>query len=128
MIVKLKDLHGKILISPGAEKDLIEQLNDTVDDFTRQSKQVNSALGPLVEDADRQAGPGEAQYRIKKNQTFTLKRRLQTVLMEFNSEQLAYKEKCEARIHSYLKVGKYFKYILLFQEGFFVQLQKLIFE
>lgn len=86
---------------------MIQNLNDVTDEFTNLSKKTNNALRLIVQDADIVKDSGTGESRIKKNQAYTLKKKLADVLTEFNAEQVRYREKCKEGMKNYLKCGKY---------------------
>ena len=108
ILPKLKELHNEILHSPGTDPAVIQKLNDINDDFIILSKQTNSNVQLITDDANKVAGLNTGETRIKKNQVFSLKKRLGDILVEYNAEQVQYRERCKENMKNYLKLGKYF--------------------
>ena len=105
-MVELKRIHKEVLNSPGTEPSLIQSLDNVVNSFTTLSKKTHMALNSVVEYADEMVDLNGAQLQIKNNQIFALKKRLSNVLLEFNAEQVRYKEECRRKMRIYLKCGK----------------------
>ena len=66
----------------------------------------NWCLG-INKEVQRIGKANDAISRIKKDQARTITRTFQNVLVDFNTEQVSYKEKCEERISTYLSIGKF---------------------
>lgn len=45
--------------------------------------------------------------RIRKDQARAVARSFRDVIIEFNSEQVSYKDRCQSRINNYLKIGTF---------------------
>ncbi|KAE9556442.1 hypothetical protein FO519_000327 [Halicephalobus sp. NKZ332] len=103
LVMKLGKIHKEVLQSPGTDPTLIQNLNDVNDQFTSISKKTNHALNLLTQNVDQATTSNSVQDRIRKNQAFTLKKRLALVISDFHAEQLQYKEKCKESMRNYLK-------------------------
>ena len=106
LIIELKNIHKEVLRSPGTEPSLIQNLDSVVHRFTTLSKKTNAALNSIIQDGDALINLNTAQLQIKNNQIFVLKKRISTVLTEFNAEQVSYKEKCKDKMRDYLKCSE----------------------
>jgi t-SNARE complex subunit (syntaxin) len=106
---EMREIHGKILVTPTADPQDAKQLAAVVDSFTSLSKVVNTLSKKLNQDAQtfekESSNTGGAEARIRSNQVLVLNRAIRTVLTDFNNEQIRYKEKCKARMHQCLKIA-----------------------
>lgn len=103
---RLRDIHKNILISPGAGPELTDELNDVVTRFKNHSQTVSNFVQGINREIKRIGNSNDAVARIKKDQARTITRTFQNVLVDFNTEQVNYKEKCEKKISDYLTIGK----------------------
>uniref|UniRef100_A0AC34G689 t-SNARE coiled-coil homology domain-containing protein n=1 Tax=Panagrolaimus sp. ES5 TaxID=591445 RepID=A0AC34G689_9BILA len=109
MYTEMKDIHGRILVTPNADPKDTQRLADVIDNFTTLSKTVNKLSKQLNQDYqsyEKDANnTGGAESRIRRDQVLVLNRAVTKVLMDFNNEQIRYKEKCKTRMHQYLKIA-----------------------
>lgn len=98
--------------------ELTNELNEVVTTFKNHSKKLSTYVQGLFTQSfqydylginaeiKRIGNLNDAVSRMKKDQTRTVTRTFQNVLVDFNTEQVNYKEKCEKKISDYLKIGK----------------------
>lgn len=102
---KMRKIHDEILISPGVQSAKTDALNDNVEQFKTLSKSAATVVKGMNETVTKAGKDDDANYRIKKNQALALTRRLQNVLVDFNTEQVEYREKCRAKINKFLTIA-----------------------
>ncbi|KAI1729653.1 syntaxin domain-containing protein [Ditylenchus destructor] len=102
---EMREIHSKILISPGVHPKFTEELNDNVNRFKQSSFAINTAIKKINEEAERAAKEKNATSRIKKDQAMHLSKRSHGLLMSFNNEQVQYRDKCKSKINSYLSIS-----------------------
>lgn len=50
----------------------------------------------------------ETNYRIKKSHLLNISQKFRDLMIEFNGEQVRYREKSQQRMRNYLKICKFF--------------------
>lgn len=112
LLRRLRDIHKNILITPGADPALTDELNEIVAKFKTNSQSVSNFVHGIneeikrINDQNKRFGKtNDAVSRIKTDQARTITRTFQNVLVDFNTEQVSYKEKCEKKISDYLKIA-----------------------
>uniref|UniRef100_A0A914DSG1 t-SNARE coiled-coil homology domain-containing protein n=1 Tax=Acrobeloides nanus TaxID=290746 RepID=A0A914DSG1_9BILA len=85
--------------------ELSENLNSKLEKFKSHSHSVNNDLKELNREINRSVESNEANFKIKKNQMMTTNRKFHNLMVEFNNEQVKYRDKSQQRIRSYLQIS-----------------------
>ncbi|KAI3421060.1 hypothetical protein GPALN_014686 [Globodera pallida] len=101
---KMGEMHSKILTSPGVHPKITEELNANVQRFLCLSRSISDTLKRMKGNNAKSKTSG-ASFRIRNNHEMTLRRALQNLVGQFHAEQTQYKERCRAKINSYLKIS-----------------------
>ncbi|KAI6242727.1 putative syntaxin-3 [Aphelenchoides fujianensis] len=102
---RLRDIHKNKLVSPGANSESTKEMNDVVARFKDLSQMVSGFVQEINKEVRRLEKANDAVARIKKDQARTITRTFQNVLVEFNTEQVTYKEQCQKTITNYLSIA-----------------------
>uniref|UniRef100_A0A914ECY0 t-SNARE coiled-coil homology domain-containing protein n=1 Tax=Acrobeloides nanus TaxID=290746 RepID=A0A914ECY0_9BILA len=100
----MREIHEIILKSPFADPTLSKKLNFEVESFKSHSYSINNVLKALNHDI-KYLVESEANFRIKKNHMMTTNHKFHNLMVEFNNEQVIYREKSQQRIRSYLQIS-----------------------
>jgi t-SNARE complex subunit (syntaxin) len=102
---QMREIHDKILMSPGVHPKYTEDLNISVERFKQLSHSVSNVAKKLNEEILHASRKKDAKYRIEQSHCMAINRRLRDTLYAFNQEQLQYRDKCKSKINSYLTIS-----------------------
>uniref|UniRef100_A0A914EII3 Syntaxin N-terminal domain-containing protein n=1 Tax=Acrobeloides nanus TaxID=290746 RepID=A0A914EII3_9BILA len=98
----IRDIHDAILKSPSVNPNLSNDLNSKLESFKAQSYAINNVLKAMNSNISPDFEANQTNFRIKQSQMMNISRKFQNLMIEFNHEQLRYREKSQQRIRSYL--------------------------
>ncbi|CAB3400586.1 unnamed protein product [Caenorhabditis bovis] len=100
----IKQLHGKLLTTPGADAEFSKSLNQRTEVFISKFGQIGKSLEILKEETKNLPTATCGISRAKCEQVRSITKSLETIMLKFNKEQNDYKEKATKKITEYLKI------------------------
>ncbi|KAI6196960.1 putative syntaxin-3 [Aphelenchoides besseyi] len=105
LLRKLREIHKHKLVSPGSHSESTEELNEVQSRFNNLSQIVSRFIHEINKEVEKLKKSKDAVARIKTDQARTITRTFQNIIIDFNAEQVNYKEQCQKTISKYLSIA-----------------------
>ncbi|KAI6184035.1 Syntaxin-1A isoform X2 [Aphelenchoides bicaudatus] len=105
LVQKIREIHRAIQSLPNVAPEYVAELNNAVVMFKENSQVVAKSIQDINKEIKSIGDSNDVASRIKKDQASTITRTFQKVLIDFNAEQVNYKEQCEKKITTYLGIA-----------------------
>ncbi|KAI6188336.1 putative syntaxin-3 [Aphelenchoides besseyi] len=118
LLQKLREIQKHKLVSPGSHSGKLslktslnpiaestEELNEVQSRFNNLSQIVSRFIHEINKEVEKMKKSKDAVARIKTDQARTITRTFQNIIIDFNTEQVNYKEQCQKTISKYLSIA-----------------------